>query len=56
MNLPRPAEVRHELSEIGLAYGLVVALVAVGLLLYFIGHATPTTVPPPVIEPMGPTF
>ena len=56
MHLPRPAQIRHELAEIGITYGLVIAVVIVGLLLYIVGGTARMDVAAPPVEPVGPVF
>ena len=56
MHLPRAAQVRHELGEFGLTYGLVIAAVVVGLLLLALGDVGPIQVATPASPPLGPAF
>ena len=56
MHLPRPSQVRHELSEMGLTYGLVIAAVAIAILFFALGDTTGVSVEPAAVETPGPSF
>lgn len=53
MGLPRPEQVRREMSEMARVYALVVAIVVVGVLMLQLGGATSGFVTP-ALEVVGP--
>ncbi len=53
MALPRPEQVRHELSEMATVYAVVVTVLVLGVVMLRFGGATGVIVPP-TFEVVGP--
>ncbi len=53
MGLPRPEQVRHEVSEMAMVYAIVVAIIVLGVVMLRFGGAT-GVMASPAIRVVGP--